>query len=334
MNCCPDCFNDPEIKGIIRGVSTAFGTCDYCGSTDQEIALTEDLFENFEPLVGLYEVDAVSGEYLCPQLHQDWDIFAEEALCHNILRDILTGTGYETLLSNKVRLKYTVSDSVVAWDDFANEIKNTNRFFITNNIIVREVVHKLLNYHTKTIKAGTKFYRGRICQTEDGYNEQDLRKPPSKIATPGRANPEGISYFYVANEEDTTIYEIGASIRDFVCIGEFELAEDITIVALRKVRNASPFIENMNLEEYIINKDILQQFDKALSTPLRSFDSIREYLPTQYLCEYIKSLGIEGVEYASAMHDGGTNYAFFDETKFRFVKAENKLVENINITIK
>lgn len=307
--------------------------CDYCGSINEPIVSTEDIFYNFEPLVALYEVDPTSSDDLCAQLHQDWDIFASETLCHNILRDILVATEYEPLLSSKVKQKYTVYDSVVAWDEFANEIKNTNRFFITNNIIVREVVHKLLSYHTKTIKAGTKFYRGRICRTADGYDEKDLRKPPCEIATQGRANPEGISYFYLASEEDTTIYEIGASIRDFVCIGEFELVEDITIVALRKVRNASPFLTDMNLEEYIINKDILQQFDKALSTPLRSFDSVREYLPTQYLCEYIKSLAIEGVEYASAMHDGGTNYAFFDETKFMFVKAQTKLVENINITV-
>lgn len=334
MKCCPDCFNDPEIKGIIRGLASENGTCDYCGSINQPIVSTEDIFDNFTPLMSLYEVNAVSGDYLCLQLHRDWDIFASELLCTNIMHDILEGTEYEPLLSNKVKLKCTVSDSVTAWEEFAKEIKNTNRFFITNNVIVKDVVNRLLTYHKKTIKAGTKFYRGRICQTVDGYDETGLRKPPGKMATPGRANPEGIAYFYLASEEDTTIYEIGASIRDFVCIGEFELTEDISIVALRKVRNASPFIEDIDLEEYVINKDILKQFDQALSTPLRSFDSVREYLPTQYLCEYIKSLSIEGVEYASAMHDGGTNYAFFDETKFKFIAAKTKIVENINITFK
>ena len=334
MNCCPNCFNDQEIKSIIRDLASEEGICDYCGSVDQPIVSTEDIFDNFMPLMELYEVDVVSGDDLCPQLHRDWGIFATEPLCNDILHGILEGTEYEHLLSSKVKLKYTVNDSVVAWEEFSEEIKNTNRFFITNNVIVRDVVHKLLTYHTKTIKAGTKFYRGRICQTVDGYDEAGLRKPPGRIATPGRANPEGISYFYLASEQDTTIYEIGASIRDYVCIGEFELMEDVSIVALRKVRNASPFLEDIDLEEYVVNKDILQQFGQALSTPLRSFDSVREYLPTQYLCEYIKSLAIEGVEYASAMHDGGTNYAFFDETKFRFVAAETKIVENINITIR
>lgn len=62
------------------------------------------------------------------------------------------------------------------------------------------------------------------------------------------------------------------------------------------------------------------------------FDSLREYLPTQYLCEYIKSLGIDGVEYASAMNRGGTNYAIFDGDKYSCI---NKSTVTINeVTIK
>ncbi len=333
MNCCPACFNDQEIKGIITELSSTTGNCEYCGHRDQSIIPVEELLDNFTPLLDLYEIDEHSETDLCSLLHQDWNTFINSGLCNRILTDMLTGTSYEGLLRNKVRLKYSVDDSITAWENFADEIKNENRFFIANNIIARQVVHKLLSYHTKTLRAGTRFYRGRICDTVDGYAEQDLHKPPRNVATPGRANPDGISYFYLAKELETTIYEIGASIRDFISIGEFELTEDIVIVALKEVRNVSPFIDDINLEEYIINKDILKQFGRALSTPLRSFDSVREYLPTQYLCEYIKSLNIEGVEYASAMHEGGTNYAFFDEAKFRFIKVETKTVETINITI-
>ena len=101
---------------------------------------------------------------------------------------------------------------------------------------------------------------------------------------------------------------------------------------LKDVHTISPFLEDVNLEEYVKNKDILTQFGIALSTPLRSFDSVREYLPTQYLCEYVKSLDIDGVEYASAMNKGGTNYAIFDGRKlFEYVNKSTITVKEIRI---
>ena len=135
----------------------------------------------------------------------------------------------------------------------------------------------------------------------------------------------------MAGAEETTLYEVRASFLDYVSIGEFELNEDVKIVALRDISNISPFLPDLDLKEYVSNKNILYQFGSALSKPLRRIDSDLEYLPTQYLCEYVKSLGIDGVEYASAMHNEGINYAFFDESKFRCVRAFTKEVKRILI---
>ena len=41
-----------------------------------------------------------------------------------------------------------------------------------------------------------------------------------------------------------------------------------------------------------------------------------EYLPTQFITEFIKSRGYAGVSYTSTMGTGGTNIAVFDETLF------------------
>lgn len=334
MNCCPNCFFDSEIKGIINGLSTEKGICNYCHSENQAILSIEELQENFIPLLDLYEADNNATDSLYHQLQIDWTTFTNEDLCCQILTDMFNGSEYESLLCNKVKSKYSeADDSITIWRDFIDEIKNKNRFFIINNVIVREVVETLFRYHSKTLKAGTKFYRGRICNDIHGYEEENLWQPPCEKATPGRANPKGISYLYLANDEDTTLYEVRASFLDYVCIGEFELKEDIEIVALKDVHNTSPFLVDINLQEYVINKNILHQFGEALSKPLRRFDSDLEYLPTQYLCEYIKSLGLVGVEYESAMHKGGINYAFFDSTKFRFLNSCTMEVTNIKIDI-
>lgn len=330
MNCCPNCFKDPEIKGIIISISSESGLCDYCGIKEQPIISIEELQEIFTPLLELYEQNEDSQNDLFTLINLDWDVFLNEAQCKILLKDIC-GKRYSFLLSSNVGLKYTVNDSVQDWTSFANEIKSQNRFFIQKNAIVRDVVKQLLNRHAKTIKSGTIFFRGRIAASEDGFPSEELCQPPYHKATPGRANPEGISYLYLAKEKNTTLYEIGASLNDYVCIGEFELLSDIKVVVLKDVHNISPFLEDINLEDYIKNKDILTQFGIALSTPLRSFDSLREYLPTQYLCEYVKFLGIDGVEYASAMNKGGTNYAIFNGNKLKCINQSTIMVKEINI---
>ncbi len=40
-----------------------------------------------------------------------------------------------------------------------------------------------------------------------------------------------------------------------------------------------------------------------------------DYLPTQFLCEFIKSLGFDAVEYKSAMNPDGCNLAVFNDEK-------------------
>lgn len=53
-------------------------------------------------------------------------------------------------------------------------------------------------------------------------------------------------------------------------------------------------------------------FARDIARPLRKNDNTLEYLPTQYLSDFIKSRGYHGIEYTSTMHRGGTNLAIFD----------------------
>lgn len=332
MNCCPNCFIDEEIKAIISSLSTHQGICDVCGSIDQSIVDAEELSDYFSPILDLYEVDDTSTINIHRKLATDWHIFVNDNCSQRILGAMFSIPPYSELLAYNVKPNYIDNtDSIDIWNNFTQEIKEQNRFFISNNLFIRDTIEKLLKYHTLTLRSGTKFYRGRICDLATGFSLNELGAPPAGKARAGRANPQGISYLYLARHEETTLYEIRASFLDYVSVGEFELNQDVRIVALREIGNISPFLPDLDLKEYVSNKNILHQFGAALSKPLRRIDSSLEYLPTQYLCEYIKSLGIDGVEYASAMHNGGVNYAFFDESKFNKIRLFTKEVKSILI---
>ena len=332
MNCCQSCFNDTEIRAIISSISTTKGICDICGNTNMEIVDLEELSDYFSPILDLYERDDHSSINIHQQLSSDWNIFSSEYCSEKLLQAMFSTSSYSDLLDHNIKPRYlNNTESLEIWTDFTNEIKAKNRFFITNNLFVRDVVEKLLKYHTLVLRAGRIFYRGRICNSSSGFPADELGAPPFTKARPGRANPQGISYLYLAGAEETTFYEVRASFLDYVSIGVFELMEDVKIVALRDISNISPFLPDLDLKEYVSNKNILYHFGSALSRPLRRIDSDIEYLPTQYLCEYIKSLGIDGVEYASAMHSNGVNYAFFDGSKFKPIRVSTKEVKKILI---
>ena len=70
-----------------------------------------------------------------------------------------------------------------------------------------------------------------------------------------------------------------------------------------------------------------------MAQPLRRFDSELDYLPTQYICEYIKFIGFDGVEYGSAMNKGGINIAIFDDSKFECVDLEVVEIKKIEISV-
>lgn len=332
MNCCQNCFTDREIKAIISELSINKGDCDVCGSEESTLVNIEDLTDFFSPILDLYVPDDTSNTSIHEILKIEWNIFRNIDCSETILNEMFAGSAYQELFNHNVRPEYTGSaKSIEIWGSFTDEIKTKNRFFITNNVFVLEVIEKLLKYHTFDLKAGTLLYRSRICESPIGLPAIELGAPNSGKARPGRANPSGISYLYLAKSEETTLYEVRASFLDYVSVGKFELLEDLKVVSLSDIHNISPFSPDLDLKEYVSNKNILQQFSTALSKPLRRKDSDLEYLPSQYLCEFIKSLGIDGVEYISAMHEGGVNYAFFDQTKFKLIDSTTKEVKKVLI---
>ncbi|WP_321436377.1 RES family NAD+ phosphorylase [uncultured Bacteroides sp.] len=332
MNYCINHFKDIELRGIIFS-NALIKECDLCHKTDGLTIDTKSLYELFEPLFRLYLPDDKSKDSIFSIIEEDWSIFDNKDSCELIINEILRDTELAYLLSKKVKRINVDSTSkqIEIWKDFVSEIKSKNRFFIDNDIIGEETLKDILSFYNNKIKAGQIFYRSRVCDTYKGYRKAMMGAPPNYLASAGRANPQGISYFYLSKEEDTTLYETRSTYLDYVCVAEFKLKEDINIINLHNISVVSPFSDGLDLSAYLANKDLVIEFEKALSTPLRRFDSELDYLPTQYLCEYIKSIGFDGIEYSSAMKSGGTNYAIFYQDKFQFESKKVIEVKSVKI---
>jgi hypothetical protein len=57
-----------------------------------------------------------------------------------------------------------------------------------------------------------------------------------------------------------------------------------------------------------------------------------DYLPSQYLCEYVKSLGYDAIEYGSSLKEGGINIAVFNDNKLEVKSTEVYEITSVNLT--
>jgi hypothetical protein len=353
MNCCSNCFSESTIKDNlkIKTKNKRIGTCDFCGSKNIELTdLRENEFlrRNFRDLLNIYTPisNSVSNTVEKNQLRSiknvlfnDWNIFNKKIKSeqiYNFLIDLLK-EDYEAqpnLFDEPVVILQSLDNDFVdrnsmlkdcQWEDFTEEIKTHNRFHI--NSIQIENLSSLLELAKKTYKKKEKeFYRARVWTDKKGYRKNEMGAPPREKALGGRANPDGINYLYLSDSPETTFHEIRAGSYDYVTVGTFELKEDIKLIDLNNIDKISPFIfgdEIEQLSKYALNLPHLKKLSVDISTPLRSFDSHLDYLPTQYICEFIKSENYDGIEYLSSRNSEGINYAIFDEKVFQCIKIKD-----------
>lgn len=347
MNCCAECFSSPYLKDIINRNGFK-GNCEFCLSSDIYIYETSDLSLIFQNILDLYSVNNEIGSKIEFQIEIDFPnkIFSNKIIEERrieLLKSII-GNDFESylpLFENKVIFTF-VNDSVgenlinplqISWDKFAEEIKSTNRFHIQNTLDL-DKLKILLNRYSKPIHKGKIFYRGRIS-TSEGFDIISMGNPPSEKSKSGRANPTGISYLYIADQLETTLYETRASLLDYITIGEFRLKENIKVVNLRgNLYDPILLAENEELEDFMIHLPFITKLEQELSKPNRRNDIELDYLPTQYLSEFIKSIGYDGVEYQSSLYSEGYNLAIFNVDKFECINVVLHEISKIKFTHK
>lgn len=230
-----------------------------------------------------------------------------------------------SIVNNKVGIlekddeSYLQQYSIVgssAWDDFVDAIKFKNRFFSYG--INTSVMQPFLELVKRNYKKGSIFYWARIAPSDKGFPLDMMGAPPREKATSGRANSEGISCLYLSDSEETTLHEARVGEYDYVSIAQFEAIVDVEVVNIALLSEICPFLGS-DITQLAVNLSNFKRLSDEVAKPMRRHDGSLDYLPTQYLCDYIKSLGYAGFEYRSAMKEDGSNVAIFYPAKFRCI---------------
>lgn len=342
MTCCSECFTSGYLKNIISNPPTK-GNCDFCNSKDVPVVNPSSLSSYFQPILDLFSVNTEKGKALEVQIESHFKnkIFSDNVNIKLLLKEIVSteAASYSSLFETNVILTCIEDKNNIQkveplqklWENFAEEIKNTNRFHIQNVLDLTKLKDLLIGRYDKEIKKDSIFYRSRISVLA-GLPLEEMGNPPPQKAKAGRANPTGISYLYLANEPKTTLYEARVSLYDYVTIGNFNVTEDIKVINLRGDTYDPIYLAETDiLEDFLIHLPFIRRLEFELSKPRRRSDNELDYLPTQYLCEFIKSMGYDGVEYRSSLYSGGYNLAVFHPQKLTCTKVAVYEIEDIDL---
>lgn len=144
-----------------------------------------------------------------------------------------------------------------------------------------------------------------------GYGQEESDAPPKDKTPAGRANPKNISYLYIAEDIKTAMMEVRPNVFQDVSIATIKIMKDLRLF---------DFCYSDSEEEMGKSFD-LSIISGRFSTP--NFGGEDNYYATQYLCEFIKELGFDGIRFYSSLNQNGKNIVLFDTNKQQDTDCKN-----------
>ena len=80
MNCCIECFSDPQIQAMISA-NGKYGNCDFCKKTNVLICTVDepsDVSDLISEVLNVYE-ESEDGESLFSTIIDNWNIFRKDS---------------------------------------------------------------------------------------------------------------------------------------------------------------------------------------------------------------------------------------------------------------
>ncbi len=325
MYCCAECFSDKGLKTqIIPSLSGKEGDCSFCKTKKQPLIEPNELSEYFEVLIGIYRPKE-NGKLLIEWLREDWLLFdhteLDEVRANALLGEILDDN--EIIHRKFVPSAPDQCELNMTWKRLTMELMHSNRFFPDTEFEYGRLEGLFGNLVFDQSEHSSKWYRARIEKEDRCYKPEEMGAPPRRAASHGRANPAGIPYLYLGSTVETVAAEVRPHPGEIVCVAEFQIESELQLVDLCKPRLLiSPFLlSDESALAKLRSGDIkfLENLGQGLEVPVIPTAAAIDYTASQYLCEFIKKCGYQGVVYNSSVSKG-MNLALFDPDKAEVVE--------------
>ena len=277
----------------------------------------EELFDFFAELLTHFKPDG-NGTMLKSAIQGNWSLFSSLNSAYLILNHFLFKVQMPLSHADElVDFSDEILENVGYWDRLKQQLVTKNRYITDVNYLTDELGWDGFFSSQIKIPRGQKLYRARLHHNsgEAPYIAEKMFCPPAASSTAGRANPSGIPYLYLSDNPDTVLYEIRAAYLDEVSIGTFEVKANLTQpVLIADFTESSTIFHPSRIGDKIKATLLKQKISADLSKPMRRYDSELEYIPTQFICEFIKIYtGVNGIKFRSSLHVAGNNFVIFDQ---------------------
>ncbi len=310
MRICSDCFHAPSWPANALGEPSS-GKCSFCCKVRKSWE-PKAWSEHLLGLLDLYDISA-EGLPIGERVQKDWSLFRTDRtdLISDFIVEAVKGTEYKVSQLTTIEPKREAGLGLVGkWENLSNELRNTDRYFAVGAVDFRDSISGLLRQHTSLMKQGNRLYRARVHEQSEQFAPKDLDAPPKDLCTPGRANPAGIRYIYLAHSHDTAIHEVRPQRGAVVAFGEFAVQRDLELFSL--VTNDAPDFFGDGASDALDVRALVLALAEQLQAPVLQASGPIDYVPTQYLCSLVRAEGLDGVEYPSSLDSSGTNVVLFE----------------------
>ena len=228
---------------------------------------------------------------------------------------------------------------------FAHCARSRNRHIADNRVqnFIRTVTETCRS-RQREIPSGSRLYRAQlgcinrpIIQEDVHVADEAWPYPPERMVPTlensfeGRANPRGITYLYLANNEDTACAEVRPYKGAFVSVGVFKVKRELKVVDctkdIKESKSKIIYIEEPDPETR--EKIVWAQINKAFSKPVNPHEPETEYVPTQIIAEIFRKEGFDGLACKSSLVEKGVNVVLFDVNDAEMISCWLKKTKSI-----
>jgi len=238
------------------------------------------------------------------------------------------------------------------WNEFKEIALFEARYYLKHKVL--EILSNYIIKNTITIEEGEIFYRARIIDDKAlkdhmvyqcyglpdgerlnikyhsksnpfrGLSKEASFVPPKEIyIKEGRANPKYVRCLYMAESPVTALFEVRPLISDSVNIAQIKVNQKLKVADITIDLNMN-YHKDAEFELCIMN-----MIQGAFSKPTNNPD---DYIPSQIISEYLKSIGYEGIRFNSSLHQDGVNLTVYNFSKCEAISSQDFRIEDIKIT--
>jgi RES domain-containing protein len=347
---CAKCVDDDFLKKVIRN-NVNRQTCDYCQceththSATPVSALMEHIsntvFYHFNnPTCGgaPYDEGCIVEPISTEDVLYELSLSCNDQLFEDIANAFTNKEWIRTASGNwaSSHPHEAMSDS---WSTFANIVKHEVRFFFQHPSVsktshwqeyepqqILPVIGKLVNRLAllKKLPVNTNLFRARNRNEDENWelNEKQMGAPPPEKASAGRMNPAGISYLYLAYEQETALAEVLSRPPCSAAIAHFVTQQELNILDLTQLPRRPSIFDSARrneLEGIIFLEVFASEISKSVQKNRREHI---EYIPSQVVSEYFAMLfednrrnKLDGIAYRSSVRPKGRNLVLFPKER-------------------